>query len=39
MNCIAKTLVLWLIAGLCSQSLFVNESSNVLFIAVDDLRD
>ena len=39
MKSIAKTLVLWLTAGLCSQSLFANESPNVLFIAVDDLRD
>ena len=39
MKSIAKTLVLWLTAGLCSQSLFGNESPNVLFIAVDDLRD
>ncbi len=39
MKSIAKTLVLCLTAGLCSQSLFANESPNVLFIAVDDLRD
>jgi len=39
MKGIAKTLVLWLTAGLFSPSAFANESPNVLFIAVDDLRD